>query len=177
MAQDFKHRALLQYIRKIVDVPAGYSKEDLMIFRSIASKDFPALVPLMDDYLKIADNADTTISSRVSPGKRTAAQKSADVPLHLFDMLRDKKLFPSNTDLSEFAGRILPGMSRARFEKVSRADIAARIIEYLETKERHTRDKLEASMRAAIATPGSATATNRKSFFSQWENIIKGGQV
>jgi hypothetical protein len=176
MAQDLKHRALLQFIRKIIEVPVGYSKEDLMIFRSIASRDYPAFVPLMDDYLRMAENADTDVSSGRSAGKRAAASADKVAPMHLFDMLRDKKLFPTNSDLSEFAGRILPGMSRARFEKVSRADIAARIIEYLETKERHTRDELEASMRSAIAKPGSATPTNRKSFFSQWENIIKGIQ-
>lgn len=177
MVQDYKHRALLQFIRKIVDVPAGHSKEDLMIFRSIASRDFPAFVPVMDAYLKLADNADTNSDPVIAPGTKRTPVNNEEVPMHLFDMLRDKKLFPSNSDLSEFAGRILPGMSRTRFEKVSRADIAARIIEYLETKERRTREQLEASMRTAISSPVSATATNRKSFFSQWENIIKGVQL
>src|ERR1035437_3771514 len=123
-----------------------------MIFRSVASKDYPVFVPLMDAYLRLADNADTNVNPIITPGSKRASANSEQAPMHLFDMLRDKKLFPSNSDLSEFAGRILPGMSRARFEKVSRADIAARIIEYLETKDRNTRDQLEASMRNDIST-------------------------
>jgi hypothetical protein len=93
--------------------------------------------------------------------------------MHLFDMLRDKRLFNSNSDLADFAGRVLPSMSRHRFDKMSRGDIAARIIEYLETRDRNTREQLEASMRTAMAT-GVEKPADRKSFLSQWEKIIKG---
>ena len=175
VTQDYRHRALLQFIRKIVDVPAGYSKDDLMMFRSIASRDYPVLVRLMDEYLTIAEHADIDSTVEGLRLKRATPPKREAVSMHLFDMLRDKKIFPLNSDLSEFAGRVLPGMSRKRFEKVSRADIAARIIEYLETKESRTRDELEASMRGAIASD-SPKAADRKSFFSQWEKIIKGAQ-
>ncbi len=128
----------------------------------------------MDEYLKIAEGADAGAPVELTPPKRPAQKRDA-ASMHLFDMLRDKKLFPSNFDLSEFAGRVLPGMSRKRFEKVSRADIAARIIEYLETKDSRTREDLEASMRAAM-TADSPKPADRKSFFSQWESIIKGTQ-
>lgn len=175
MPQDYKHRALLQFIKKIIDVPAGHSKEDLMMFRSIASREYPALVSLMDEYLRIAENADVDGPANGINQSKAGKEKHEAKSMHLFDMLRDKKLFPSNSDLSEFAGRVLPGMSRSRFEKVSRADIAARIIEYLETKERRTREELEASMRGAMT--GTTKASDRKSFFSQWEKIIKGIQL
>ncbi len=39
VSQDNKHRTFLQFIRKIVDVPSGKSKEELRMFRSIASRD------------------------------------------------------------------------------------------------------------------------------------------
>ena len=68
----------------------------------------------------------------------------------LFDRLREKKLFPSNSELAEFAGNILPGIKGNRFDKMSRGDIAARVIEYLETKDPRTREALEASMRDAM---------------------------
>jgi len=56
---------------------------------------------------------------------------------------------------------------------MSRGDIASRIIEFLETKDRKTRQGLEASMREAMASsPGRNTV--RKSFFTKWEKIIKG---
>jgi hypothetical protein len=91
--------------------------------------------------------------------------------MHLFDLLREPRLFPSNLDLSEFAARVLPNMSRKRFDKMSRGDIAARIIEYLETRDPHTRERLEASMRDAMT---SGSHADRQSFLSQWEKIIKG---
>ncbi len=173
MVQDQKHRALLQFIKKIVEVPAGHSKEDLMIFRSVASKEYPSLIPVMDAYLRLAEKADTNVSPVERRQSRSKEARRGDPAMHLFDMLRDKRLFPSNSDLSNFAARVLPGMSRTRFDKMSRGDIAARVIEYLETKDRHTRDELEASMREAMLS-GSDKATDRKSFFTAWEKIIKG---
>jgi len=130
----------------------------------------------MDEYLRLAEGADTETSSTLRKGqlKSGYSKKGESAPMHLFDMLRDKRLFPSNSDLSDFAGRVLPGMSRTRFEKVSRADIAARIIEYLETKDRRTRDELESSMKEAMASSGTGKSADRKSFFSRWEKIIKG---
>jgi hypothetical protein len=56
---------------------------------------------------------------------------------------------------------------------MSRGDIAARIIEYLETRDRRTREQLESSMRAAVES-GTERASDRRSFLSQWEKIIKG---
>jgi hypothetical protein len=176
LVQDNKHRSLLQFIRKIVDVPLGYSKEDLVTFRSIASRDYPSLVPVMDEYVRMAERADTAVTSETSRPKSKQSERSEPGSMHLFDMLRDKRLFPSNSDLSEFAGRILPNMSRNRFDKMSRGDIAARIIEYLETKDRSTRHELEASMREAMVS-GSDRASDRRSFFSKWEKIIKGIQL
>lgn len=173
LTQDNKHRALLQFIRRIVEVPAGHSKEDLMIFRSVASREYPSLVPLMDEYLRLAERADADVTPSKLQPKAKEPRNGGPGSMHLFDMLRDKRLFPSNSDLSDFAGRVLPGISRTRFDKMSRGDIAARIIEYLETKDRHTRDELEASMREAMVS-GSTRATDRKSFFSAWEKIIKG---
>jgi hypothetical protein len=67
-------------------------------------------------------------------------------------------------------------MVRRRFDKMSRGDIAARIIEYLETRNPRTRQTLETSMREAI-TAGSVKTSDRKSFFSKWERIIKGTEL
>jgi hypothetical protein len=174
---DQKHRSLLQFIRKIVDVPVGYSKEDLVMFRSTASRDYPALVPLIDEYLRFAEKADTDAVSRTprsNSGKRVKATDPA--AMHLFDLLRDRKLFPSNSDLSDFAGRILPNMTRKRFDKMSRGEIVAKIIEYVETRDVKTRRDLEASMRDAMIS-GTDNTSDRKSFLSKWEKIIKGIQL
>jgi hypothetical protein len=93
--------------------------------------------------------------------------------MHLFDMLRDRRLFPLNSDLADFAGKVLPDMGSYRYDKMSRGDIASRIIEYLETRDRKTRQGLESSMREAMDSSTDKPAV-RKSFFAKWEKIIKG---
>jgi rubrerythrin len=176
VVQDQRHKALLNFIRKVVDVPLGYSKGDLLMFRSVASRDYRSLVPLIDEYMKLAERADTDAAphGRV---RKTSGRMTDPEQMHLFDMLREKRLFPSNSELSEFAGRVLPNMSRHRFDKMSRGDIATRIIEYLETKDHRTREELEASMRDAMVSGSQKSADDRKTFFSKWEKIIKGIQL
>jgi hypothetical protein len=138
------------------------------MFRSIASMEHPSVAFLIDEYIKLAERSD----SDVNPSAKTT-KKTAPSQMHLFDLLREKKLFPTNEDLSQFAGRVMPNMSRHRFNKMKRSDIAARIIEHLETLNGSTREALEASMRDAMIR-GPEKASDRRSFFSKWEKIIKG---
>jgi len=175
MVTDYRHRGLLRFIRKILDVPLGYSKDDLVTFRSIASQQYRSLVPIIEEYLRLAERSDSDAKTTLLSSMRREATEEAGRPetMHLFDLLREKKLFPLNSDLSEFAGRILPHMSRNRFDKMSRSDIAARIIEYLETLDARTRKQLESSMRSAM-TASPKRRADRKSFLSTWERIIKG---
>jgi hypothetical protein len=176
VVQDQKHRSLLLFIRKIVEVPLGYSKGDLLAFRSIASRDYLSLVPLIDEYIRFAERADTTVipTTGANSNNRKKRTDSGTEQMHLFDLLRDKKLFPSNSDLSGFAARIIPSMTTlTRWEKMSRGEIVAKIIEYVETRDIKTRRALEASMRDALVS-GSDKSSDRRSFFSKWEQIIKG---
>jgi hypothetical protein len=175
LVQDNRHKRLLQFIKRIVDVPLGYSRDDLVLLRSVSSREYPTLVRLIDEYIKLAERSALELppeSERGVPvGSTNRRFSSGD--MHLFDLLREKKLFPSNSDLAEFAGKILPGIKGNRFDKMSRGDIAARVIEHLETKDRRTREELEASMREAMR-PDRAKPTERQSFLSKWESIIKG---
>jgi hypothetical protein len=167
---------LLLFIRKIVEVPLGYSKDDLFAFRSVASREYAALVPLIDKYIELADKADTDVFPNTGANSRNRAKRTlaGTEQMHLFDLLRDKKLFPSNSDLSGFAARIIPSMTTlSRWEKMSRGEIVAKIIEYVETRDLRTRRALEVSMRDALAS-SSDKSSDRKSFFSKWEKIIKG---
>jgi hypothetical protein len=176
VVQDQKHRSLLLFIRKIVEVPLGYSKGDLLAFRSVASREYSALVPLIDNYIVLAERADTNVVPMKGANSKTSVKRSrtSTEQMHLFDLLRDKKLFPSNSDLSGFAARIIPGMTTlTRWEKMSRAEIVAKIIEYVETCDLRKRQALEASMRDALVS-GSDKSSDRRSFFSEWEQIIKG---
>ena len=172
MVEDRGHKALLQFVKKVVDVPSAHSKDDLTKFRSAASHSYPLLVPVIDAYLHLAEESDTDV---LADGRQRLAPmqaKKSSGNMHLFDLLRDPRLFPSNADLSEFAGRILPGVSRTRFQKISRPEIAARIIDYVDARDPRTREQLEASMRDAIS--GTVKPAERKSFVAEWEKIIKG---
>jgi hypothetical protein len=176
LVQDNKHQPFLRFIRKVIDVPLGYSKEDLAIFRGLALRDYPALVPLIDEYLRAAERADTDVDPRISQPKSGTAKRKDVQQMHLFDLLRQKRLFPQNEDLSHFAARVLPNLRVYRFDKMSRTDIAGRIIDYLETRDPRTREQLEASMREAMSTSDEKTS-DRKSFLSKWERIIKETQL
>jgi hypothetical protein len=175
---DRKHRVFLQFLKRALELTSSYSKDDLHVFLDLCHRDYPGLSSLVAEYIRVAERGDTDIL----PGRGFANRNrpTSAVPgtrqMHVFDLLRDKRLFASNSDLAEFAGRILPDMSRSRFDKMSRGDIAARIIEYLETLEPGTRDRLEASMRNAVAST-SGRVSDKKSFFSTWEKIIKGIQL
>ncbi len=172
MAKDNRHKGWLLFVRRVVDVPLGYSKDDLLAFRSLAARQYPALVPLLNDYITLAEDSDTNSQPKISAGARPKKQNSAD-KMHLFDLLREKRLFASNSELSNFAARILPGMKTRRFDNMSKGDIAARIIEYLETLDKSARKKLEDSMRDALDSP-PIKDSYRRSFLSKWERIIKG---
>lgn len=172
LVQDNRHKRLLQFVKRILEVPLGYSRDDLVMLRSVASREYPTLTPLVDEYIRLAERSSVDNLPEMAP-RRPRRRQPNPGGMHLFDLLREKKLFPSNSDLSEFAGRILPGIKRNRFDKMSRGDIAARVIEYLETKDRRTREELERSMREAMKSE-HAKPTERQSFLSKWENIIKG---
>jgi len=181
LVEDRKHQNLLRFVRKVIDVPSGYSKDELIAFRSTAARHYPLLVPLIDDYLQLAEGSDTEVFATggreiLLPGfskRNKTSRKNDPGQMHLFDLLRSKKLFPSNSDLSDFAARIMPNMRSYRFDKMSRADIAGRVIEYLEKRDPRTREELETSMREAMIASADRT-TDRKSFLSKWEKIIKG---
>ena len=167
------HRAWLRFVRKAAELTADYSIEDLGRFRDLARLESPMFLHLIEAYIQLAEKSETRVSSvsKQSRRKRNGSQ------MHLFDLLREKTFFPQNLDLAQFASRILPHMRTFRFDKMSRSDIAARIIEYLEGQtDASTKERLETSMREAMTEmkrrPGRHA--ERESFLSKWERIIKG---
>lgn len=167
-----KHKGLLGLVKKIVDVPLGYSKEDLIALRNIATTQYPALVDIIDQYIHLTDASDTWFAASRSTNASRRAKSSSSQNMHLFDMLRNEKLFPTNLELADFASRIMPSIPKRRFAKISRPEIAARILDHLEKLPVGTRRKLEASMREAMAE-NIPPETGRQSFLSKWERIIK----
>lgn len=164
---------MLLFTKKMMDVAAGYSKDDLLQFRSLASHDYRILVPLIEEYLRLAERSDTEVIAAPDRVRPTKSAKQQPGEMHLFDLLREKRLFPSNNDLVEFAQQILTNVPSGRFGKISRPEIAAKIIEHLEMLPGETRAKLEASMRDALKS-GSKRPTDKSTFLSKWERIIKG---
>ncbi len=169
-----RHSRFLQFVQRVVDVPLGYSKEDLVGFRAVAQKDFSALVPLIEAYLTFVGKSetDTAVAEQPTLEPSRARRKAKPGEMHLFDLLRERQLFPSNAELAGFASKVLPGMKQFRFDKMSRGDIAGRVIEHLEKRDPKTRNDLEASMREAMSLGDKNV--DRKSFLSKWERIIKG---
>jgi hypothetical protein len=168
------HKAWLLFLRRVIDVTLGYSKNDLWEFRNRASMEMPSVTPLVEAYLRFVEDSEIDAEGlgKVPPKSRGKNQN------HLFDLLRDRRFFPQNSDLANFAARVLPGISTYRFDKMSRGDIAARIIEHIE-KDQDTREKLESSMQSAFQQLRGATpkAAERRNFLLDWEKIIKGMEL
>jgi hypothetical protein len=179
VAEDRRHVAFLAFAQKALGVPASYSKDELEQFAQIARTASPLLADVIEGYIRIAQLTNTNVEPvrpEIPPAPKNPDKASPGRAMHLFDMLRQKQLFPTNADLAKFAASILPNMSREsreRFRKVSRSEIAARIIDYLETLDPGTRDALERSMRGAM-TRGTSRPADRRDFLSTWERIIKG---
>jgi hypothetical protein len=151
--------------------------EELWAFRSIANLEHPAFVRLVDAYIELVKRSEIPQGIYTPPERKAPRRK---VQMHLFDLLREKTFFPQNLDLAQFASRIMPNMRAYRFDKMSRGDIAARIIEYLEDQtEKSSRDRLEDSMRTAMMElqRKPSKEADRKSFLSEWEKIIKGVEL
>jgi hypothetical protein len=166
------HQAFLRFIRRAADLTADYSMDELWNFRNLARIETPLFVRLIDAYVELAEKSETSSGNfSLKRRKRNGSQT------HLFDLLREKTFFPLNLDLAQFAARVLPNMRTFRFDKMSRSDIAARIIEYLESQSNvGAKDRLETSMREALTEMKHRPAkpAERKSFLSKWEKIIKG---
>ncbi|MER9748875.1 hypothetical protein [Mesorhizobium sp. M0140] len=175
MASDRKHEAWLKFSKDILALAAGKSKEDLRQFRDIADFHHPAIAPIINAYLDLAIRSDSDVKMPSAVAKRPRRQ-AASRDMHLFDLLREKTFFPQNLDLARFAGRILPSLRTNRFDKMSRSDIAARIIEFIEASDPGTKQALESSMRDGLdALAGRPPKeSERRSFLSKWESIIKG---
>jgi len=148
------------------------SKEDLLAFRDIAFSEHRALLAIIEQYIRLAQASD----SDVRAAKPASRKRTSPKQMHLFDLLREKTFFPQNLDLARFASRVLPGLKTYRFDKMSRGDIAARIIESIENSDPKTKEALERSMREALDDlSGHPTRdAERQSFMSKWEQIIKG---
>jgi plasmid stabilization system protein ParE len=171
---DNRHKAWLTFVRRAMDVPLDYTVADLHQFRRLALHESPSLVRLIEGYIDLAVNAETSAQSeRVISG---SSGRKRSPPMHLFDLLREKTFFPRNSDLAQFAARVVPGMRTYSFDKMARSDIAARIVEYVEDNSATARGALEKSMRDALSSMKREPEkkVDRRSFLSKWERIIKG---
>lgn len=175
MWKDNLHRQWLEFARRLIEVPIGYSNEELRAFRRVAAREQPALVRLIDAYIDIAGRygLDTEILTIGARRKKNHAQ-----PIDFFSLLRSRKLFPRNLDLAVFATRALPRMQDVRYDKLSRSAISARIVEHLETCDAEALKKLARSMEEALAvtTQHPTREMDRRSYLSKWIQIMVGNR-
>lgn len=160
----------LRFISGLSSLLSEVTAEDLLEFRQFARRGYPDLLPVLDGCLRMMRHSNRpVVGSTLLPSTRRSRQE------HLFDLLRSKDHFPTNSALASFATRILPGITRKRFDKMSKADIAGQIIEYIEKFPARKQEQLSSLIRESIASKlDSRSAGEQDSFFSKWESIIKG---
>jgi hypothetical protein len=172
-AKDTAQKRFLRFVSKLTDALTQVSPDDLNDYERWASEGYVHLIPILKGCEELLRRFGPEINRPVGSYRLPVRNRYKDSE-HLFDLLRSKEYFPTNLELAQFASHILPDMSAKRFDKMSRADIAARIIEYLETFDPRTRKKAEYSMRTALMRLPASEKGIDQSFFSQWQRIIKG---
>ena len=183
MGKDQSHKAFLRFIAKIADISAAYSKDELHEFLDMAHMDFSGFEKLIREYCRLAKISTSHVTDRLKnsrgrSGPRLFYEQELLSKPHLFDLLRSKEIFSTNAELAEFAMKILPSMTSRRFDKMSRADIAGRIVEFIERSKPRKRELLEKSMRDALVDFGQrGGGARRQSFFRKWESIVKDGNI
>ena len=170
------HTQWLEFLKKAADLPIGYTIDDLLWFQTVAKRQYPSLAPLVAACIHLAQDANLKISvegtDRFVIKKRSIAANRGD----LLSILRDPKLFPRNSDLSRLATRLMPNMHAYRFDKMSRGEIALRVLQYLESTDQKTRSQLESALRDAAELPPE-TEDQRQGFVARWENVIRDMKV
>ncbi|MEH2480616.1 hypothetical protein V1282_003973 [Nitrobacteraceae bacterium AZCC 2146] len=153
-----------------------YTLDDLRNFKRLACKETPSMVRVIEAYVDLAIRSEVKRSGLAASLAAKTPRRGRVAQMHLFDLLREKKFFPKNSDLAQFAARVVPEMRTYSFDKMARSDIAARIVEYVEDNDPRAREALEISMRDALLSMGAAPPkkVDRQSFLSRWERIIKG---
>lgn len=178
MLKNKKHKAFLKFISKLADISSLYNPEELKQFLKIAECDFPAFKPTIKTLITLTKKTSSEVSYRLKSNtqnfNRFTVDNASKKHSHLFDLLRSKELFATNSELANFAKRVLPSISNKRFDKMSRGDIATRIIEYIEGHKK--KDLLEKTMRDALVSMSDYPTDNQKkqTFFRKWEDIVKG---
>jgi len=186
MPQTENHRTYMTFVSRLTDFLSNYSVQELRSFLDLAGRGFPAIASVIEACIQMLDTSarETKEGLIYTPTgitePATKWPKAVDIPkdlLSLSHLLLSKELFRTNHDLAKFAARVLPGMPKLRHDKMSRHDIVGKITGYLEKVNFRKREQLEASMRKAIDVMSAGEQKEVQSFFSQWENIIKGIQL
>lgn len=180
------HKDWLEFLRKAAELPIGYTIDDLLYFKRIAERQYPALAPLVAACIHLAQSSEMAIAMEGPPPVKArenpqtpaasptvpASSGNGHRPRDMTALLRDEKLFPKNTDLVRLATRLLPDMHHYRFDKMSRSSIIGKVVDHMQTLPDKKRLQIEGALRqAADATRNESPVTS--TFFSRWEDIIK----
>lgn len=175
------HKDWLEFLRKAADLPIGYSIDDLIWFKTIAERQYPALAPLVSACIYLVQQSDMKIAAEGLDLKGSGKEESRHtepsrnpepISSDLSSLFMSQELFPRNNDLATFALRLMPDMRSYRFDKMSRGEIASRLVQHVERLDSKKRIQLETALREAVSALGEKSADTR-SFVSKWENIIK----
>jgi hypothetical protein len=162
------------FLSKLTQLVSEYAPEQLRSFAALARQDFPSMEPVIEACAQMAGmnrgkKPDwSPVKSESSPG-RVSKERSAE----LLPLFVSREIFPTSTDLGDFAERILPGINKKRMSKISREKGARRILEYLARESPEKRDRLERAMLQAIERMRASGSPERQGFFAQWEKIVK----
>lgn len=171
---DRTHTLWLEFLKKAIDLPAGYSLDDLRWFEEVAKQQFPNLAPLIGACVTLASvsgNVNGSQKSRRQPTKDDTQSTSESATEILTSMMKDVTNFPKNSDLVRFVTDILPQEKAARFDKMSRDEIVKWFVRRYGSIDDRTRFRVVSALKALHQDAGIERTS--PSFVTKWQNIIR----
>lgn len=168
MENKFKN-SYFKFLSTITGILSEYTTNQLNEFRYISKNSFPEMTSVIEAFLQVLNSNIKKVSYNKDVGLIKKIIPTNMEKLSLENLFMSKDLFPSNKDLIEFTNRILK--KKINLVRPSRATIVKKIMRALDSLNSNRREKLERMIRDEIAKGNNFKS---QSFFSRWEEIIKG---
>ena len=91
-------------------------------------------------------------------------RRNTEEQMHLFDLLRDKRIFASNNDLAAFAAKIFPNIKSNRFDNRPVATLLDELSSIWNPRDQSSGRGLKLRLRSCIYTPGKSVGKKKLCF-------------
>jgi hypothetical protein len=155
----------LEFVSDLTRLLASYGPDDLKGFVELSHRGFALLTPVIAACARVAGGR---TPGPTSPKEESALGSSDGDLAHIREAIQSRELFATNRDVGAFAAQVVG--ERRRWDKMGRAETADRVVAYL-LQHPGRRGAVESEI---LGRAARLERSGGSSFFSRWENVIKG---